>query len=346
MHCRCFGYASVAIKGKNNMRTYDVVALGELLIDMTDNGTSMQGNTLFEANPGGAPANVLAMLAKYSHSVAFIGKVGDDIFGHRLVSVLSESGIDAENVIIDKEARTTLAFVQTREDGDRDFSFYRNPGADLLLKKEEIDVVRIEHAKIFHFGSLSMTEPKIREATRYAVSIAKRAGVLISFDPNLRVPLWNNLENAKEQIWYGIAQCDILKISDNEIQWLTGEKDYTNGVKKILDRYNIPLILVSMGKEGSRAYYKFGDPSDNAVMVEEKPFINAGTIETTGAGDTFLGSVLHFILEKGIDVLSEGDLHQMLKYSNAAASIITTRKGALRVMPSCEEIIRLAESNE
>lgn len=325
-------------------KTYDVIALGELLIDMTDNGMSEQGNTLFEANPGGAPCNVLSILNKLGNKTGFIGKVGDDIFGHKLKKVLDEVGICTKNLIIDKNARTTLAFVQTFEDGDRDFSFYRNPGADMMLKKEDVDVNLLKDTKIFHFGTLSMTHEDVREATKFAIDEAKKAGAVISFDPNLREPLWDSLDNAKEQVKYGLTKCDVLKISDNEIEWLTGEKDFTDGVKAIRKENNIPLILVSMGKDGSRAYYKKPGTEGDGIMVEVKPFLQKNTIETTGAGDTFGGCVLHYVLEKGLDDLSEEDLTEMLTFANAAASIITTRKGALRVMPSPEEVTEMIQN--
>ena len=309
----------------------DVTALGELLIDFTDNGVSGQGNTLFEANPGGAPCNVLAMINRFGHKTAFIGKVGDDIFGNQLKKTLDELEINTSNLLVDKEVRTTLAFVKTFEDGDRDFSFYRNPGADMMLGEEELDQELIAASKIFHFGTLSMTHDKVREATKKAIRIAKENGAIISFDPNLRPPLWKTLEDAKEQIIYGIKQCDILKISDNEIQWLTEEEDFDAGVKKIREWNNIPLILVSMGKEGSRAYYK-------ELKVEAKAFIQEKTIETTGAGDTFGGCVLHFVLQYGLDQLTKERIEEMLLFANAAASIITTKKGALKVMPQIEEV--------
>lgn len=324
-------------------KKYDVIALGELLIDMTNNGLSDQGNTLFEANPGGAPCNVLAMLNKLGRKAAFIGKVGDDIFGNKLKKVLDQVGIDTGNLIIDKEARTTLAFVETFEDGDRDFSFYRNPGADMMLKKEEVDVSLLQDTKIFHFGTISMTHPEVREATKFSIDEAKKAGAIISFDPNLREPLWSNLDDAKEQVLYGLTKCDVLKISDNEIQWLTGKEDYTEGVKMIREKNDIPLILVSLGKEGSRAYYKKAG-SEEEIMVEVKPFLQENTIETTGAGDTFGGCVLNYVLEKGLDDLSENDLKEMLTFANGAASIITTRKGALRVMPDRTEVEELTKN--
>ena len=315
----------------------DVVALGELLIDFTENGMSAQGNPLFEANPGGAPCNVLAMLSRLGHKTAFVGKVGQDFFGQQLEKAIREVGIDASGLRRDPEVHTTLALVHNTPDGDRDFSFYRNPGADMMLREDELPESLIKEARIFHFGTLSMTHEGVRQATKKAIRIAKEAGALISFDPNLREPLWNSLEDAKEQVLYGLGQCDILKISDNEIQWLSGEQDFDAGVRWIRERFSIPLILVSMGRDGSRAYYQ-------DKIVEVKPFLQPTTIETTGAGDTFCACVLHYILLHGLSELTETDIWEMLRYANAAASIITTRKGALRVMPKPEEIKRLLDN--
>ena len=321
------------------MNQYDVVALGELLIDFTENGSSAQGNPVLEANPGGAPCNVLAMLKKYGHHVGFIGKVGKDMFGDQLESALKEVGIETEGLQRDEEIHTTLAFVKTLEDGDREFSFYRNPGADMSLTESEVCGLQtmLQNTKLFHFGTLSMTHEGCRAATRRALEYAKQAGALVSFDPNLREPLWESLELAKEQVLYGLSCCDILKISDNEIVWLTGEEDYDKGVEWIRNRYDIPLILVSMGKEGSRAYTK-----DNTVSV--KPFLQQSTIETTGAGDTFCAGVLHYVLEHDLEKLTEQQLREMLLYANAGASIITTRKGALRVMPEVSEVEALVNT--
>ena len=318
-------------------KKYDVTALGELLIDFTDNGKSAQGNTLFEANPGGAPCNVLAMLNRLGHSTAFIGKVGRDIFGLKLKAVLEESGIDTAGLIVDADARTTLAFVQTLPDGDRDFSFYRNPGADMLLTADEVDGELIRSSRLFHFGTLSMTHEGVRKATKKAVRLAKESGAVISFDPNLRPPLWKSLDEAKEQAAWGFSQCDVLKISDNEIQWFTGEEDFDQGIERLRKEYDIPLILLSMGRDGSRAYYK-------DLRVEKAPFLQKGTIETTGAGDTFGGCCLHFVLKYGLNGLDEERLTEMLTFANAAASIITTRKGALRVMPEADEVERFLSS--
>ena len=313
------------------MKDFDVTALGELLIDFTENGKSSQGNPLFEANPGGAPCNVLAMLNKLGRKTAFIGKVGKDFFGEQLKSAITEVGIDPSYLCMDEEIHTTLAMVHTYPDGDRDFSFYRNPGADMMLTEKEVPEELIGNSKIFHFGTLSMTHDEVRKATKKAIDVAKKSGAVISFDPNLRPPLWKSLEDAKEQAAFGFSQCDVLKISDNEIQWFTGEEDYDEGIKKLRSQYDIPLILLSMGKEGSRAYYK-------DLRVEVGAFIQENTIETTGAGDTFGGCCLHFVLKYGLDQLDEEKLKEMLQFANKAASIVTTRKGALRVMPSEEEI--------
>ena len=316
------------------MKNFDVVALGELLIDFTENGKSAQGNMTYEANPGGAPCNVLAMLNKAGRKTAFIGKVGQDLFGNKLKATLDEVGIDTSNLIIDEDARTTLAFVETFPDGDRDFSFYRNPGADMMLRKEDLHEDLIRDAKIFHYGTLSMTHDGVREATKKAIDIAKESGAILSFDPNLRPPLWKTLDDAKEQVAYGLSKCDVLKISDNEIQWFTGEEDFDAGIAKLREQYNIPLIMLSLGRDGSRAYYK-------DLRVEVKPFLQDSTIETTGAGDTFGGCCLHHVLKYGLDNLDEEKLTEMLTFANAAASIVTTRKGALRVMPTREEIQNL-----
>ena len=319
------------------MKQYDVTALGELLIDFTENGKSAQGNPLFEANPGGAPCNVLAMLTKLGHKTAFIGKVGDDFFGKQLREAITEVGIDSTGLLSDPEIHTTLAMVHTYPDGDRDFSFYRNPGADMMLTEDEINTTFISQAKIFHFGTLSMTQDSVRAATKKAVKAAKESGALISFDPNLREPLWSSLELAKEQMNYGFSQCDILKISDNEIQFVTGKEDYDEGIRCLQEKYQIPLILLTMGKEGSRAYYK-------GMRVECSGF-SVKTIETTGAGDTFTGSVLNYLLEHDFNNLTEKQLEELLKLANAAAAIVTTREGVIRAIPKKSEIEELLQRN-
>lgn len=318
-------------------KRYDVTALGELLIDFTENGLSSQGNPLLEANPGGAPCNVLAMLSKLGRKTSFIGKVGDDQFGHMLKGAIESAGIDSAGLVLDGKAHTTLAFVHKLPDGDRTFSFYRDPGADILLRKDEVSREQIAASRIFHFGSLSFTHPGVREASEYAIACAKEAGVLVSFDPNLREPLWDSLEDAKEAIRYGMSQCDVLKISDNEVTFMTGETDLVKGAKLLQEQYQIPLVFVTFGKDGSMALW-------NGKQIQAKPFLQEGTIETTGAGDTFTGSVLNGALEYGLEGLNEERLEQMMIFANAAASLITTRRGALRVMPERDEVEALIKA--
>ena len=321
------------------MKNYDVTALGELLVDFTMNGMSAQQNQLFEANPGGAPCNVLAMLQKLGRKTAFIGKVGKDSFGKMLKDTVSCLGIHTDNLLMDDEVPTTLAFVHTAADGDRSFSFYRNPGADMMLRAEEVNTGLIADSKIFHFGSLSMTDSKVEEATRTAVAAAKNAGVLLSFDPNLRPPLWDSLDRAKEKIQYGLEQCDILKISDDEIEFLTGTNDIDEGIARIREKYDIRLVCATMGKRGSKAYYR-------DIRTECPTFLGVKTIETTGAGDTFMACVLDTVLKIGLDRLDEQRLHEMLEFANAASSIITTKKGALKVMPEKDEVLRFLEASK
>ena len=274
------------------------------------------------------------MLCRLGKQTEFIGKVGNDIFGKQLEEALKEVGIGTKGLKIDNEVHTTLAFVHTKPDGDREFSFYRNPGADMMLAEDNLDETLLRSCTIFHFGSLSMTHETCRKATKKAISIAKENGAILSFDPNLREPLWNSLEEAKKQIAYGMEQCDILKIADNEIVWFTGIEDYEKGIQMLQTKYHIPLILLSMGKQGSRAYC-------GTIQVEVPAILQEHTIETTGAGDTFCACALNYVLEHGWKVYTKAELEEMLQFANAAASIITTRKGALRVMPTKEEVERL-----
>ncbi|MBO5998418.1 MAG: carbohydrate kinase [Lachnospiraceae bacterium] len=312
----------------------DVVALGELLVDFISEGTSPQGNPLFEANPGGAPCNVLALLSKHGRDAAFIGKVGNDFLGGMLAEKAAAQGIDMQGLFRDPAIPTTLAFVHKKENGDRDFSFYRDPGADVMLSAAEVESCRelIASSKIFHFGTLSMNRKECFEATRLAVEIAKTAGVVCSFDPNYREPLWNSTEEALAAIRYGLSVCDVLKISDNEVELVSGTADIDEGIGRIVSEFKIPLVFATLGPDGSRAYYK----GERAAV--HPGFKNPDTIETTGAGDTFCGSALSFVLKYGLEGLDEDKLAETLEFANAAASIITTRKGALAVMPSLSEV--------
>jgi len=310
---------------------FDVVALGELLIDFTENGLNEAGNPVLTANPGGAPCNVLAMLQKLGRKTAFIGKVGRDAFGDFLTATVEEQGICTKNLLKDETVPTTLAFVHTAPDGDRSFSFYRNPGADMMLREKDIDYSVIDDSKLFHFGTLSMTDSEVEKATVAALDYAKKKGKLISFDPNLRPLLWDDMEHAKRMMIYGIEHCDILKIADDEICFLTGCDSVEAAVKAFTEKYSVKLACVTLGKNGSIALYA-------GRQVTAAPFIREDTIETTGAGDTFMACVINYCLENGLDNLTDEMLHEMLRFANAAAALITTRKGALKVMPERAEI--------
>ncbi|MBE7005838.1 MAG: carbohydrate kinase [Ruminococcaceae bacterium] len=313
-------------------RTFDVVALGELLIDFTSCGLSSQGNPLLEANPGGAPCNVLAMLRKLGRSCAFLGKVGADSFGDQLEAAIVEAGIDPRGLRRDPEIPTTLAVVHTKPDGDRSFSFYRKPGADVRLAPEDLDEALIRDSRIFHFGSLSLTDEPVRSATHRALALAREAGAMITYDPNLRPPLWPSAAAAKAQIEWGMAQCDAVKISDNEVEFLTGTPDFDAGAAILKEKFpNLRLICLTAGPGGSYAYY-------GGVKVWRDGCRLGGTIETTGAGDTFCACMLDFLLSRGLDGLTGAALGDMLRFANAAAYLVTTKKGALRVMPTRAQV--------
>ena len=311
--------------------TYDVAALGELLIDFTESGTSPQGNSLMEACPGGAPCNVLAMLAGLGHKTAFIGKVGRDAFGEQLERALEEVGVSTKGLVKDDAVHTTLAIVASLPGGDRDFSFYRNPGADMMLSEREVDADICSSTRVFCYGTLSLTSEPVASAARYAIEVAEQNASVMAFDPNLRPPLWDTMEHAREEVLWGMGHADVLKISDNEIQWLSGREDYDEGIAWLRERFDIPLILLTLGPNGSRAYQ--GD-----LRVEVPGFHLAQTIETTGAGDCFFGGALHYLLEHGWRAYTEDELAHLLRWANAGAAIVTCRKGALRAMPHADEI--------
>lgn len=310
---------------------YDIVALGELLVDFIQEGVNSDGHPVFSANPGGAPCNMLAMASKLGKKTGFIGKVGKDSMGIMLRDVVMSCGIDVKGLCFDDRIPTTLAFVSKTANGDRDFSFYRNPGADVMLSESDIDYEMIKYARVFHFGTLSMTHDMVRNATKCAINYAKKQGCLISFDPNIREPLWDCMDELRKQMAYGMEKCDILKISDNEILWFTGEKDFDKAIEKLKAEYDIPLIFLTLGKDGSRVYYK-------EICSEHHGFVVENVVDTTGAGDTFMGTALSKVLDIGMENLNKESLNEILIYANRAASIITLRKGALSVMPEREEI--------
>ena len=321
------------------MEQLDVLALGELLVDFTPSGISPQGNPEFEANPGGAPCNVLAGLSKWGNQTAFLGKVGKDAFGDQLEKALLETGIGTRGLMRDPKIHTTLAFVHKKPNGDRSFSFCRNPGADVMLTEQDLDKEMLQKCRIFHFGTLSMTHADCRQATKTAVAAAKAAGALVSFDPNLRESLWENLDDARTQALWGMGQCDILKISDNEILWVSGLEDYEGAVQWVQEYFpNIRLLMLTLGPDGSRGFINGLEACVAGFQVD--------TIETTGAGDTFMAAALHHVLQWGLDGFTQERLTQMLRFANAAAALVTTCKGALRVMPTADAVQALLEKEE
>lgn len=307
---------------------YDVVALGELLIDFAPGGETAEGTALFERNPGGAPGNVLAILAKLGMKTALISKVGNDQFGKFLISTVKDIGVQTKGIAVTEEANTTLAFVHLDSNGDRSFSFYRKPGADMLLSESDVEPELVRNCKVFHFGTVSMTNEPSRGATLHAARIAKGNGIIVSFDPNLRPPLWKDLGEAKKMIETGLKYADILKVSSEELEFITGLKDLEEGSRYILDNYGIKLILVTLGSEG--CFYRLGSKTGRL------PTYDVVTVDTTGAGDAFVGAMLYQIIIRGkpLEALSETELKQMVDFSNAAGSLATIRKGAIPAMPS------------
>lgn len=313
------------------------MALGELIIDFTPAGKSENGHDLFECNPGGAPANVLACLAKLGKKTGFIGKVGDDEFGRFLQQVLIDKGISTKGLVLSKEESTTLAFVHLQSDGERSFSFYRNPGADTMLRAEEIKETMFD-TQIFHFGSLSLTKEPARSATLAALQYAKKKKSLISYDPNLRPHLWPNLDEARTQILSVIDQADIVKVSGEELKFLTDSEDIKDGSERLYQEYGLRMLLVTLGKDG--CYYRLGD------FCGQVPGFKVNTIDTTGAGDAFLGGILFQIFqrENKIEHWTAEEIAMSVEFANAIGALVTTRKGAIPAMPNLAEIEQLLAS--
>ena len=311
----------------------DVVALGEVLIDFASRGTDSNGYPLMQALPGGAPANFLVALTKYGKSTAFLGKVGDDTFGHLLVGTVKNAGIETKGIVVDDSVFTTLAFVTFDESGDRAFSFARKPGADTQLTWEEIDKSLIDDAKVFHFGTLSLTDEPVRSATRKAVAYAKEAGKLITCDPNLRVPLWRDLEEARAQMLWSLNQADVVKISDNEVEFLwncTPEE----GADKLLTEFGVSLAMVTLGPDG--CLLKTKNAAFRAVCPKVHP------VDTTGAGDIFGGSAVARLLEleKPIPELTEADLAYIGTFAATAASLSTEAPGGIPSIPEKNTVLK------
>ena len=301
---------------------YDVIALGELLIDFASKSVDAAGYPTMAANPGGAPGNFLAALNAYGAKTAFLGKVGDDTFGHLLLGTLNQAGIETKGIVVDPDVFTTLAFVTFDDKGDRSFSFARKPGADTQLRWEEVDKSLIDETKVFHFGTLSLTDEPVRTTTQKAVAYAREQGKLITYDPNLRKPLWKSEEEAKEQILWGLYQADVVKISDEEVEFLWGCSP-EDGADKLLNEYGVGLAMVTLGPKG--CYPKTANAVCNAPGPKVSP------IDTTGAGDIFGGSAVSRLLElnKPLAELTAEDLAYIGYFATTAASLSTEFSGGI-----------------
>ena len=312
----------------------DVVALGELLIDFAAKGTDASGYPTLAANPGGAPGNFLAALNAYGRKTAFLGKVGNDTFGHLLIKTLQDARIETRGIVVDDSVFTTLAFVTFDESGDRSFSFARKPGADTQLAWEEIDKGLIDEARVFHFGTLSLTDEPVRSATRRAVAYAKAQGKLITCDPNLREPLWPSMDAAREQMLWSLRQADVVKISDNEVDFLWGCTP-EEGADRLLGECGVSLAMVTLGPDGCLLKTK------QAAFRTACPKVHP--VDTTGAGDIFGGSALARLLEleKPICALTEGDLAYIGRFASAAASLSTETVGGIPSIPQKQAVLKI-----
>jgi fructokinase len=311
---------------------YDIVALGESLIDFTPNGTNEMGMLQFVRNPGGAPANVLAMFTKLGGKTAFIGKVGNDEFGKFLTATMKDAGIDVSAVAVSEEIPTTLAIVQLTESGDRSFSFYRKPGADIMLSADDLNKEMLTHCNVFHFGSVSLTDEPSKSATLKAAAIAKDSGAIISYDPNYRPLLWKSESEAKKVILEALKLADIVKVSYEEMVLLTGKQDLKAGAEE-LAQYGAVLVIITMGSKGAYYHTKTSCALSNTYDVK--------TVDTTGAGDAFFGAMLWKLKGKSLDEISKisaDEWNEILDFANAAGSLTTTKKGAIPAMPNLAEI--------
>lgn len=312
----------------------DVVALGELLIDFATLNTDSDGYPTMAAHPGGAPANFLATLSKYGAKTAFLGKVGNDTFGQLLITSLEKAGIETQGILTSDEVFTTLAFVTFDDHGDRQFAFSRKPGADTCLSFEELELSLIDEATFFHFGTLSLTHEPARSATRKAVAYARQAGKRITYDPNLRLPLWQDTELAKQELLWGLGQADIVKISEEEVDFLFG-LDPVQGARHILNHFPVKLVFVTCGRDGCCFANKNAEG-----QVPTLPGISV--IDTTGAGDIFGGSALSRLLQlnKAPEDLNQEELYSIVRFACTAAALSTTRSGGISSVPEYEEVLK------
>jgi sugar/nucleoside kinase (ribokinase family) len=312
----------------------DVVSLGELLIDFTNVSADADGYPTMAAHPGGAVTNFLAAVSKYGGKCALMGKVGGDAFGRLLLNTLEKAGIETKGMLVDENVFTTLAFVTLDKTGDREFSFARKPGADTCIAFEELDLSLIDDAKVFHIGTLSLTDEPAKTATQKAVAYAKARGKMITFDPNLRKPLWKSLEDAKAQMVWGLQQADVVKISDEEVEFLFG-MGVEEGAAHILTNYGVKLVFVTCGAEG--CYFRNGRASGHVPSLS-----GISVVDTTGAGDIFGGSALWQLLELGIspEKLEEPQLRDIVRFACTAAALSTTKFGGLSSVPELADVYK------
>ncbi|KAK4489108.1 hypothetical protein RD792_004902 [Penstemon davidsonii] len=312
-----------------------IVSFGEMLIDFvpTVSGVSLAEAPGFLKAPGGAPANVAIAVARLGGSAAFVGKLGDDEFGVMLAGILKENGVSADGVNFDKVARTALAFVTLRADGEREFMFYRNPSADMLLTPDELNLQLIRSAKVFHYGSISLIMEPCRSAHLKAMEVAKDGGALLSYDPNLRLPLWASAEEAREQIMSIWDKADVIKVSDVELEFLTGSSKIDDESALSLWHHNLKLLLVTLGEKGCRYYTKNFRGSVDAYHVK--------AVDTTGAGDSFVGALLCKIVDDHAIIEDEARLKEVVEYACACGAITTTKKGAIPALPTHSDVLTL-----
>lgn len=311
---------------------FDITAMGEVLIDFTSIGFSESGNVLFERNPGGAPANLLITASRMGKNTAFMGMVGNDAFGDFLRDVLKGNEVNTDSLKETEKANTTLAFVQLKENGERSFSFYRNPGADILIREEDINYDTIKNSRIFHFGSVSLTHEPSRTATLKAAEFAKKNGVTVSFDPNLRPLLWDSLDDAKKYIMDGLKCTDILKVSEEEFKFMTDSDNLEEG-SEILLQMGLKLVFVTLGDKGCYFKYKNGSGTIDGYKVK--------AVDTTGAGDAFFGAALSRLCGKNIDEIDRDEMVYTVRFANAAGALATSKKGAIPAIPETNEVLEL-----
>lgn len=311
---------------------FDAVALGELLIDFTYAGKSADGMKLFEQNPGGAPGNFLTVLAKMGLKTSMIGKVGNDMHGEFLRDTLRINGVGTEGIVMDDDYFTTLAYVDIAENGERNFSFARKPGADTKLCFEEINRDLLTHTKVFHIGSLSLTDEPARSATYASVDLAKASGALISYDPNYRASLWESEETAVKAIKEMISKADILKVSDEEALLLTGESDYSKAAFTLL-QFGPKIVAITLGADGVFIKTRNTEVTANGFIVK--------AVDTTGAGDSFWGAFVGKLIESGkcIGDITGADLQIFARYANATAALCVQRRGGIPAIPSKREVL-------